>query len=221
MRREEERMGREKKSDEFVRTACEEVQAADINTPVDSVTSIRATCDFSALSSGARDPWGSIQRCNHRFRPRDSCQSSCRTYHSFQYPTDNYKYTSSSSQPTTIPHGVIETIQHPYGIGPAKPVIRIPVTMPAITDARPKRHMPSGVTRSSDINFNCCCGRVIQVSKVSRLPHLPISHPTLTTLISDFISHFYSFPSHFFSFLCLLSRGSRRGCRYEGGGHLG
>jgi hypothetical protein len=203
MRREEERIGREKKSDEFVRTACEEVQTADINTPADSVTSIHATRDFSALSSGARNPWGNIQRRNHRNRPRNSPRTLRHTYHAFQYPAYNYIYKLSPSQPTT-PRGVIETIQHPYGIGPAKPVIRIPVAMP-ITDARPKRRMPSSVTKSSDINFNCCCGRVIQVSKVSRLPHLPISHPILTTLVSDFISHFYSFHSYFFSFCVFFS----------------
>jgi len=65
MRREDERMRREKMSDEFVRTACEEVQTMDINTPVDSVTLIHVTHDFSALLSGAQNPWGSIQHHNH------------------------------------------------------------------------------------------------------------------------------------------------------------
>lgn len=217
MRREEERMGREKKSDEFVRTVCEEVQTADINTPVDSVTSICATRDFSALSSGARNPWRSIQRRNRRFRPRDPRQPLRRTYKPFIHPTNNYTY-GHSSQPVTAQTQVLETVQHPYGIGLSKPVIRIPVAAPIMTDEHPKHPVRSSVTKSSDINFNCHCGRLIQVSKVS---HLPISHPTLTTLVSDFISHFYSFPSHFFSFLCLLSQGSRRGRRYEEGGHLG
>lgn len=130
----------------------------------------------------------------------------CCTYHSFQYTTDNYKYELSPSQPTT-PQGFIKTIQHPYEIGPVKPIIKISTMMPVVANEHASCHMCSGITKSSDINFNCCCRWPIQVSKVFSLPHLSISHPTLTTLISDFISHSYSFPSHFFSSLGLLSWG--------------
>jgi hypothetical protein len=175
--------------------------------PVDSVTSFRITRDFSSLSSGAQNPWGSIQRCNHRYQPRDLPRTLRCTYHSSQYPADNYKYKPSSSRPITA-RGVIETIQHPYRIGPAKPVIRIPIAVPVAADEHTKCCVHSGITKSSDINFNCCCGRLIQVSKVSRLPHLPISHSTLTTLMLNFISHSHSFPSHILSFLGLSSWGS-------------
>jgi hypothetical protein len=172
----------------------------DINMPIDSITSIRATCNFSALLSGARNPWGNIQHRNHRNRACNLPHTLCHTYHSFQYPADNYIYKLSPSQPTT-PRGIIETIQHPYGIRPAKPVIRIPIAMPVVADEHPKRPVHSGVTKSPDINFNCHCRRPIQVSKVASVPHLPIVlRPTLTMLILDFKSYSYSFPSHILSF---------------------
>jgi hypothetical protein len=52
-RGEEERMGRVKKSDEVVRTACEEVQTVDINTPIDSITSdcVLAFCLTEIINS--------------------------------------------------------------------------------------------------------------------------------------------------------------------------
>jgi hypothetical protein len=217
-RREEERSERMRgkdRSDEMMKTACEEVLMTDATMPVDSITSFRVIRDFSELSSGAQNPWGSIQRRNRRYRPRDSPHTPRRTY---QYPADNYKYKLSPSQPTA-PRGVIETIQHPHGIGPAKPVIRIPVAVPVVTAGHPKTPVHSNTTKSAHfaVNFECHCRRLIQVSSVSHLPI--ISHPTLTTLVSDFISH--SFPSHILSLLGLSFWGSRRGRRYEEGGHLG
>jgi hypothetical protein len=201
-----------------VKTACEEVKTADNTPSADSVTSICATRDISSLSSGARNPWGSIQRRNRRYRPCDLPRTPRRTYHSFQYPAYNYKYKSSPSRPIT-PRGVIETIQHPHGIGPTKPVIRIPVAVPVIVTGHPKAPVHSNTTKSAHfaVDFECHCRRLIQVSTVSHLP--TISHPTLTTLVLDFISH--SFPLHILSFLGLSFWGSRRGRRYKGGGHLG
>jgi hypothetical protein len=199
-RREEERRERRRGGGRSDETICEDVRTTDITTPTDSATSIHTTRDFSSLSSGARNPWGSIQRRNRRYRPRDSPRILRRTYHSLQYPADNYKYESSPSQPTT-PRGVIETIHHPHGIGPAKLVIRIPVTAPVVAAGHPEPPVHSNTTKSAHlaVDFKCHCGRLIQVSKVSTVPHLPIiTHPTLTSLISDFMS--YPFPSRIFSF---------------------
>jgi len=90
------------------------------------------------------------------FRPRDPRQPLRRTYKPFIHPTDNYTY-GHSSQPVTAQTQVLETVQHPYGIGLSKPVIRIPVAAPVMTDEHLKHPVRSSVTKSSDINFNCHC----------------------------------------------------------------
>ena len=51
--------------DGVVRAACKEVQTAGINMPVNSITLIHTTCDFSELSLSTQSQWGSIQSCNY------------------------------------------------------------------------------------------------------------------------------------------------------------
>ena len=104
----------EKKSDKVVRTACEEVQTMDINTPVNPITLIHVTHNFSLLLSGTQNPWGSIQRRNCRFRPHATPQSPPRTYNSFRYPTYDSTYNSPQWRP---PVGVGETERSPESEG--------------------------------------------------------------------------------------------------------
>ena len=83
-------------------------------------------CNISSLSLGTQNPWSSIQHRNHWFQPCKLHQTTCRTYHSFQHPVDNYKYKSPPPWPPAAKVLVIETVWDPYGIGPTKPVVRIP-----------------------------------------------------------------------------------------------
>ena len=188
-----ERTRREERSDEVVKTACEEVKTAENTLSADSVTSICVTCDISSLSSGPQNLWGSIQCRNCRYRPCNLPHTPCRTYHSFQCPTSNYIYKSPSSRSPTTPPPVIKTIRHPYRIGPTKLIVRVPVSAPVVV---PAHQAPLVAVKSSHsvVTIQCHCGRQGSVSKIPT-----ISYPTFTGLILDIISFPLSFPTHFFS----------------------
>ena len=139
------------------------------------------------------EPMGSIQRHNCRYRPCNLPRTPRRTYHSFQYPTNNYTYESPSSQSPTTPPPVIETIRHPYRIGLTKPIVRVPVSEPIVV---PAHQAPPVAIKSSHsiVTIQCHCGQQISVLKIPT-----ISYPTFTGLILDIISFPLSFPTHFFS----------------------
>ena len=91
-------------------------------------------CDVSALCLGTCNPWASLNRWHRRSHPSEPCSSISIVSHSAPYTTGN----SLNKSPTLLsplpgPAGIIETIQHPHGIGPEKPVIVVPVTTPFIT----------------------------------------------------------------------------------------
>ena len=157
------------------------------------------TCNITSLLSGTQNPWGSIHRRNCHFQPHNSRQPKCCTYTPVIYPT-NYTNTHPSSQPVAPQTQILETVQHPYGIGPSKPVIRIPVTAPITKSEHPKCCAHSGITGPSHIYFDCHCGQPIQVSQIFEVSCLPTILPSiLSTLALDFMSYSYSFPSHILS----------------------
>jgi hypothetical protein len=149
--------------------------------------------DISILSSGTRNPWSSLWRRNRRFQSRDPYQSICHKVNPPIYPTKNYIYKYPPSQLPSTPPPVIETIQHPYGIGPSKPVIKVPVWGSVVL---PTNTVYPVATRST-CTIQCHCRQLVEVSRV--LPLSTIPHPTLLTFISDIISSSHTFSSQFLS----------------------
>jgi len=81
-------------------------------------TSRSRTRDFSVLRSNNRNPWGSLSRRHHRSQPRI-----CNSFNSRKYNT-NYAYKPTTPSSAPAPVHLVETIRHPCGIAPTKPVIR-------------------------------------------------------------------------------------------------
>jgi hypothetical protein len=128
-------------------------------------TSVRTTRDLSSLSSGARNPWGSLQRRHRRFQPHVTCKAPC-------------------PRPPVTETRVLESVRHPYGIGLAKPVFRVPI----------RTHI---VTRSDTSSSQC----IIPTHRTSTLISDTNSlHNTSPTVISNIIAYALSLPSHLFSF---------------------
>jgi len=202
-RREEERRERrreEERKEEVRRATHEEVQTVDTNmsaNPVVDVPIIHTARNLLILSSSARNPWHSLQRRNRCFQPRQPRQHLCRSVHSFTYPANSYICKTPHFRPPAVITPVIEIVQHPYGIGPTKPIIRVPVTAPSLAPTQPA--LPANAlimkTNHSTVTIHCHCGRLISISKVSQL--LTTLHSTVR-FISDFISYPLSFPAQFF-----------------------
>jgi hypothetical protein len=102
--------------------------------------------DFSALRSSTQNLWASLR---HRHRRSHPC--ACNICNSFKYVTyiQAPRY-STSSPPAPAPIQLVETIRHPCGIAPTKPVIRTispsastPIIHPSIST--PSREPLSGV----------------------------------------------------------------------------
>ena len=200
-RRVEERRKEEEK-EEARRTACEDIQTADANlfadpVPIDKPI-VHTARDLSTLSSGTQNPWSSLQRRNRRFRPHKPREHLYRSVHSFTYPANSHICKTPHLRPPAVITPVIETIRHPYGIGPTKPVVRVPVTAPSLAPTQPALPTEVLITKTdhSIDTIHCHCGRLITVSKVSQLP--TILHPTFR-FISDFILYPIFFPSQLFS----------------------
>src|ERR1700683_768130 len=99
-------------------------------------------------------------------------------------------------------HSHFEMVWHPHGIGPNKPVIRVPVPMEVATFTHPtpsdwaiaKSVPPSHPTAL----VQCHCGQLVPISgnQVSR--SFPLHH-TFSSFISQFISLSFPFPRQLFS----------------------
>jgi hypothetical protein len=104
---------------------AEDISATVTPTPVALVApAAHAPGDFSALCSNNRNPWGSLSCLHHHYQPctRNPC-------YSCQYNT-NYLHKPT---PPLLPPALIqlvETIQHPHGIAPMKPVIKTIASSP-------------------------------------------------------------------------------------------
>jgi len=73
--------------------------------------------------------------------------------HSFTYPANSYICETPHFRPPAIITPVIETVRHPYGIGPTKPVIRVPVTAPSLAPTQPALPANALVTKTGP--FHC------------------------------------------------------------------
>jgi hypothetical protein len=85
--------------------------------------------DVSTLHSGTRSPWASLNwrhRRVHPSKPRSSTQMvSCLTPYSMG---NGLNKIATPPSPSPVSDVIIETIQHPHGIGPTKPVIMVPIS---------------------------------------------------------------------------------------------
>jgi hypothetical protein len=97
----------------------------------------RAPRDFSALRSSTRNPWGSLSRRHHRSQPRI-----CNSLNFYKYNT-NYAYKSAMPSPVPAPVQLIETVRHPCGIVPTKPIIRTVSPAASTTIIHPSISAPS------------------------------------------------------------------------------
>jgi len=98
---------------------AEDVDATVTPTPIALVApAAHAPRDFSVLRSNNRNPWGSLSRRHHRSQPRI-----CNSFNSRKYNT-NYAYKPTTPSSAPAPVHLVETIRHPCGIAPTKPVIR-------------------------------------------------------------------------------------------------
>jgi hypothetical protein len=161
--------------------------------------------DLSGLRSSTQNPWGSL-RCRHY-----NCYSHTprRFTRRRQYPP-TYPVTRNTHLPTTpIPKPpaptsihIFETVWHPHGIGPNKPVIRVPARMETATSTHPA---PSdwAIAKSAPPSHpvapvQCRCGQLVPLpgNQVSR--SFPLHH-TFSSFISQFISLSFPFPKQLFS----------------------
>ena len=98
---------------------AEDVDATVTPIPVAFVApATRAPRDFSGLRSNNRNPWGSLSRRHHRSQPR-----TCNPFYSCKYMT-NQGYNPATPPPPPAPIQLVETVRHPHGIAPTKPVIK-------------------------------------------------------------------------------------------------
>ena len=131
---------------------------------------VHGPCDFSALRSDTRNPWGSLN--HHRRRPYSHSyhtdlrlkplnQSSSRPPHPHNpapsilplQHSSNLESNSYSQQPPA-PVNIIQTIQHPRGISPTKP---------KITKYIPANSTPSAITQDHNRFLHCTCGATLPV----------------------------------------------------------
>ena len=185
--------------DNLVPSVLKEPAPTMLVTPVSPT--VYSPCDLSALRSGTSNPWGTLRRRHyHRYShtPRQF-GSAKRGQFAHLYPTNTpiHKHPISESTPSS-PFRVFETVKHPHGIGPNKPVIRVPVS---ITANAPTHHVHEHaivkvtppLPHQTD-TLRCECGRLIPGTEARDLP----IHHTLTTFISSIISHPFFLLSHFF-----------------------
>jgi len=160
--------------------------------------------DISSLRSGTTNPWASLR---HRHCSRKPRQPINRNNHSFIYPSKISIQTPLKPIPSPLSH-ILEKITHPLGIGPMKPVIRVPISMPTDTSAHPTgttrtchaviKSIPPSPQLHSMATVKCLCGRLVPVSDTPYFRTIPL-YNSLTTFISRITSYPLFFPAHLFS----------------------
>jgi hypothetical protein len=167
--------------------------------------------DLSALRSGTTNPWGSLRRCHYGHHSHALRLFVRQKHNPSIYPTNTHIHTPSAPKShTSDPTRIFETIRHPLGIGPTKPVIRVPTSMamdtPMHTIGTPRtcsaviKSVPRSPQVHSMVTVQCQCGRLVPVSDTPHSRTIPLCH-ALTTFISRITSYPLFFPAHFFSCL--------------------
>jgi hypothetical protein len=170
--------------------------------------------DLSVLRSDTRNPWGSL-RCRHNGRyARVPRQFARQKQYPPIYPANTHLHTTPTPKPPTPAHiNIFETVRHPHGIGPTKPVIRTPVSLTGDTLAphsQPRTAQPLSpalppLPARPTGTVQCRCGQLVRVSPASEPLQIPTTQLqpfcTFPIHISNFRVLFKSFslPSLFFS----------------------
>jgi hypothetical protein len=83
--------------------------------------------DFSGLHSSTLNPWGSLHHHHYSHYPHAPHQFTCQRQYPPIYPVNTYLHTAPTPKPpTSTSVHIFEMVTHPCGIGPLKPVIRVP-----------------------------------------------------------------------------------------------
>jgi hypothetical protein len=93
---------------------------------------------------------------------------------------------------------IFKMIMHPYGIGPTKPIIRVPARSAMDTPANLMPHTYQAIVKSSPLlhsiaTIQCQCGQLVHASDGLQTCNMPLYH-TLPTFISCFIPQLFLFP---------------------------
>ena len=102
---------------------------------------------------------------------------------------------STPKLPAPTPIHIFETVRHPLGIGPTKPVFRVPARMATDTPAHGAPSHQAIVKSAPPLQplqpaatIQCHCGQLVPISGIQQLRSIPLHHT-----LSSFISHFFSF----------------------------
>jgi len=159
--------------------------------------------NLSTLRSDAPNPWGSLRRRHYTCSSHTPRRFTRQRQYPPTYPVNSYLPTTPISKPPALtPVQIFETVRHPHGIGPNKPVIRVPAR---IEMAKPTYPAPSDqdIVKSTPPShpaapIQCLCGQLVPVSSNQMFRSIS-SHHTLSSFISKFFSLPVSFPRQFFS----------------------
>jgi hypothetical protein len=104
--------------------------------------------DLSVLRSSTPNPWESLRRRHYGRDPHAPHQFTCCRQRRQKYPVNTYVHTTPTPKPPApTPACIFETVWHPCGIGPNKPVIRVPTRMTRDTPAHHIQHMDCAIVK--------------------------------------------------------------------------
>jgi hypothetical protein len=177
--------------------------------PTSSTHQARPHCDHTRPAQPICTPFGRTQPMGHPPPPplplsftHTPAIQTCKTGLAHLYPTNapSHNHPVSKSAPSS-PFGIFETVWHPHGIGPNKPVIRVPAqtkmaksTYLALSDQDIVKSTPPSHPAAP---IQCLCGQLVPVSSNQMFRSIS-SHHTLSSFISRFFSLPVSFPRQFF-----------------------
>ena len=127
-----------------------------------------------------------------------------------RYPVNTHIPTTSTPKPPIpAPFGIFETVRHPHGLRPTKPVIRVPTWMKMATSALPALSDEATAKSAPPLHpaapVQCHCRQLVCVSPTLQPLQLPTIQSQLFHVFPTHISNFqvllksFSFPSLFFS----------------------
>jgi len=157
--------------------------------------------DLSGLRSSTPNPWRSLHRRYYSHDSHTPRRFTGRRQYPPKYPTNTHMpATTISKTPALAPVRIFETVRHPLGIGPTKPIIRVPVSTTMDTPTHPAPLAEHAVVKPVPPlpQTRCECGRLIPGSEARKLP-IVTPHHALSTFMSHIFSSPFFFPTHFFS----------------------
>ena len=161
--------------------------------------------DLSALHLGTGNPWGSLRRRHYGRYPQALRQFTCCRQHQQKHSVSTHVHKIPTPKPPIPTSCIFETITHPLGIGPTKPVIRVParMTMDTPTHTAPShrdivKSAPPSPPPHPAATVQCHCGQLVPIPSIQQSHSIPLHH-TLSSFISHLFLLPFSFPGQFFS----------------------